>query len=49
MDIITADGGFDFSENFNLQEINIHRLLFAQICHAIIMQNYKGSFILKVI
>jgi 23S rRNA U2552 (ribose-2'-O)-methylase RlmE/FtsJ len=48
MDIITADGGFDFSENFNLQEINIHRLLFAQICHAIIMQNYKGSFILKL-
>ena len=48
MDIITADGGFDFSENFNLQEINIHRLLFAQICHAIIMQNYNGSFILKI-
>lgn len=48
MDIITADGGFDFSENFNHQEINIHRLLFAQICHAIIMQNYKGSFVLKI-
>jgi 23S rRNA U2552 (ribose-2'-O)-methylase RlmE/FtsJ len=48
MDIVTADGGFDFSENFNHQEINIHRLLFAQICHALVMQNYNGSFILKI-
>ena len=48
MDLVTADGGFDFSENFNHQEINIHRLLFAQVCHAIIMQKYNGSFILKI-
>lgn len=48
MDIITADGGFDFSVDFNNQETNMSRLLFAQICFAIIMQKQNGSFILKI-
>lgn len=48
MDIITADGGFDFSVDFNNQEINMSRLLFAQICFAICMQKKNGSFILKI-
>jgi 23S rRNA U2552 (ribose-2'-O)-methylase RlmE/FtsJ len=48
MDIITADGGFDFSIDFNNQEINMSRLLFAQICFAICMQKHNGSFILKI-
>ena len=41
MEIITADGGFDFSEDFNKQEINITQLLFCQIAYAIIMQKKK--------
>jgi len=45
---ITADGGFDFSVDFNKQEINITRLLFAQICYALTMQSYGGSFVLKM-
>lgn len=48
MDIITADGGFDFSVDFNNQESNMARLLFAQICFAISMQKTNGSFILKI-
>jgi 23S rRNA U2552 (ribose-2'-O)-methylase RlmE/FtsJ len=48
MDLITADGGFDFSIDFNNQEINIAKLLFGQIAYAIIMQKKCGTFILKV-
>jgi 23S rRNA U2552 (ribose-2'-O)-methylase RlmE/FtsJ len=47
-DVITADGGFDFSSNFNNQELNITKLLYGQICYALSMQKQGGSFILKV-
>jgi 23S rRNA U2552 (ribose-2'-O)-methylase RlmE/FtsJ len=48
MNIITADGGFDFSMDFNNQESNMSRLLFAQICFALAMQKQDGSFVLKI-
>lgn len=48
MDIITGDGGFDFSVDFNNQEINITKLLFAQMCYAICLQKQGGSFVLKI-
>jgi hypothetical protein len=48
MDLITADGGFDFSLDFNQQEIFIGKLLFAQIAFAICMQRRRGKFILKI-
>lgn len=48
MDLITADGGFDFSLDFNQQEIIIARLLYAQITFAILMQKKGGSFVLKI-
>ena len=32
IDFITADGGFDFSFDFNSQEVSIAQLLFAQVC-----------------
>ena len=48
MDFITGDGGFDFSSDFNNQEINISQLLFGQVCYAICLQKYGGTFILKV-
>lgn len=48
MDLITADGGFDFSTDFNNQEISIAKLLFAQTCFALTMQKQHGTFILKV-
>jgi 23S rRNA U2552 (ribose-2'-O)-methylase RlmE/FtsJ len=48
MDIITGDGGFDFSGDFNNQENSIIQLLFAQVAYAIVMQKKGGSFILKL-
>ena len=48
MELITGDGGFDFSVDFNKQEINIANLLFAQMCYALVMQKFGGTFILKI-
>lgn len=48
MNIITADGGFDFSSDFDNQELNMTQLLFSQVVFAICMQKNGGSFILKV-
>ena len=48
MNIITADGGFDFSIDFNKQEILATNLLFAQVSFAIAMQKNNGHFILKI-
>jgi 23S rRNA U2552 (ribose-2'-O)-methylase RlmE/FtsJ len=48
MDFVTGDGGFDFSLDFNNQEINIAKLLFGQIIYAITMQKRGGCFILKL-
>jgi len=48
MNIITADGGFDFSINYNMQEVISLELLFAQIAYAIVMQKKGGTFIIKI-
>ena len=48
MDIITGDGGFDFSDNFNTQEVSSINLIFSQICFALAMQKKNGTFILKM-
>jgi 23S rRNA U2552 (ribose-2'-O)-methylase RlmE/FtsJ len=48
MNIITADGGFDFSNDFNNQENHIVKLLFAQACYAICLQKKGGHFVLKI-
>jgi len=46
-ELVTGDGGFDFSSDFNSQEINITRLLFGQIAYAVCMQKKGGCFVLK--
>jgi len=48
IDIITADGGFDFSINFNMQEISSTKLIMVESLYAISMQKMGGSFLLKV-
>ena len=48
MNIITGDGGFDFSVDFNDQESSSTRLLFSQICFALSLQKKEGTFILKL-
>jgi 23S rRNA U2552 (ribose-2'-O)-methylase RlmE/FtsJ len=48
MDLITADGGFDFSKDYNHQENDLTKLLLAQIFYAISLQKCRGNFVLKV-
>jgi 23S rRNA U2552 (ribose-2'-O)-methylase RlmE/FtsJ len=48
MDLITADGGFDFSTDFDHQEVNMTKLLYGQIVYALCMQKEGGCFVLKV-
>ena len=48
MDIITGDGGFDFSADFNKQESTAFRLIFTQVIYALIMQKKNGHFVLKI-
>lgn len=48
MEIVTGDGGFDFSVDFNNQEHSIGKLLYAQVIYALVMQKKGGSFILKM-
>ena len=48
MDIITGDGGFDFSADFNKQESIAFRLIFTQVIYAVIMQKKGGHFVLKI-
>jgi 23S rRNA U2552 (ribose-2'-O)-methylase RlmE/FtsJ len=48
IDLITADGGVDFSENFNNQEHTATKLIIAQVVYAITMQSNGGNFVLKV-
>lgn len=48
IDFITADGGFDFSSDFNNQEILAMNLIAAEVFYAISMQNVGGTFVLKI-
>ena len=48
MNIITGDGGFDFSIDFNSQEMSAIKLIFIQTSYAIALQKYNGTFILKI-
>jgi len=47
INIVTGDGGFDFSIDFNQQEILSTKLIFCQICYALAVQKKGGVFILK--
>lgn len=47
MNLITADGGFDFSLDYNNQENCISNLLLGQILYAICLQKKGGIFIIK--
>tara|TARA_B100000886_G_scaffold340444_1_gene310039 strand:+ start:10683 stop:11891 length:1209 start_codon:yes stop_codon:yes gene_type:complete len=48
MHIITGDGGFDFSADFNKQESTAFRLIFTQVIYALVMQKIGGHFVLKI-
>lgn len=46
--LVTADGGFDFSVDFNLQEIQSYRLILSQLIGAFILLKDGGHFVCKV-
>lgn len=46
-DIITADGGIDYSKNYNYQELDSLKLLTCEIYLAILAQKNNGCFIIK--
>ena len=46
-DLITADGGIDYSLNYNNQEILSYKLLYCEIFSALNLQKDKGVFIIK--
>ena len=46
-ELVTADGGFDFSYNFNRQEQLSYRIIL-QIVTALTVQKIGGSFVIKV-
>jgi len=48
MDIVTADGGFDFTANYNTQEEVSGSLILAQLAFAVALQKPHGHFVLKV-
>lgn len=48
IDFITADGGFDFSADFNGQEELSFRLILCEILSAILLQKQGGTFVLKI-
>ena len=47
-DLVTADGGFDFSLDFNKQEELSYRLIFCEIVSALSVQKIGGSFVCKI-
>lgn len=47
-DLVTADGGFDFSYDFNNQEVISQQLLYAETYTTFRLQKYGGTFVLKI-
>jgi len=46
--LVTADGGFDYSSNFNGQEIDSCQIIYSECITAIHILKEKGSFVCKV-
>lgn len=46
-DLVTADGGFDVSGDFNKQEQMSYKIIFVQVVAALSVQVVGGSFIIK--
>lgn len=47
-DLITADGGFDYSTDFNNQEQQSYHIIFAELVCALMIQKQGGTYICKI-
>ena len=45
---ITADGGFDYSNDFNKQEENSSHIIYSEIVSALAIQDKGGNFVIKI-
>ena len=48
VDLVSGDGGLDYSENFNFQEQMSFHLIFCEVVSALSVLKNDGSFILKI-
>lgn len=48
IDLVTADGGFDFTGDFNNQELTAMRLILCETFTALALQKRGGYFVLKI-
>ena len=46
--LVTADGGFDYSKDYNSQEDSSYKLIYSEIFIALNIQRIKGNFIIKI-
>lgn len=46
--LVTSDGGFDFSDNYNEQELNSIKLLYSEIFITLHVQDLNGHFVIKM-
>jgi len=46
--LVTADGGFDYSDDYNSQELSSYKLIYSEIFLALNIQKNGGSFIIKM-
>ena len=47
-DLVTADGGFDYSDDFNGQEINSHKIIFSEIFVSLMILKNGGNLVCKI-
>ena len=47
-ELVTADGGFDYSNDYNKQELLSYKLIYSEIYIALNIQKDNGTFVLKV-
>lgn len=47
-DFITSDGGIDYSNNYNNQELDSYKIIYCEIILALLFQNINGTFICKI-
>tara|TARA_B100001248_G_C27394458_1_gene464535 strand:+ start:137 stop:1246 length:1110 start_codon:yes stop_codon:yes gene_type:complete len=48
VDLVTGDGGFDYSSDYSKQEINSYRLIYSEIFIALNVQKRGGNFVCKI-
>jgi len=46
--LVTADGGFDYSQDFNNQELNSLKIIYAEFVQALMIQEEGGTILFKM-